>query len=79
MSGIIVTAKIRGRHIMLINKKTTSIYPKGVIAEGELMWHSESRQWIIGQTNADRYAKDIGSCSDGPEIVDLVKRIYWTC
>ena len=24
-------------------------------------------------------AEAVGGCSDGPEVVDLEKRIYWTC
>ena len=79
MPGIALTAKISGHHIVLIHKGTSSIYPKGVIAEGELMWHAKSRQWIIGQTNSDRYANEVGGCSAGPDVVDLPKRIYWTC
>jgi hypothetical protein len=74
-----VTARIRGRHIVLIKRDRSGAFPKGVIAEGTLMWHAKSRQWIIGDRPSDRYAPEVGGCSDGPEVVDLQRRIYWTC
>lgn len=79
IQSISLTAKITEYHIELINELQSDIFPKGVIAEGILMWHSKSRQWIIGHRNSDRYAKDVGGCSDGPEVVDLQQKIYWTC
>jgi len=79
MPSLVLTAKIRGHHIVLINRRASEVFPKGVIAEGTLMWHAASKQWIIGTSKADRYARDVGGCSDGPDVVDLRKRIYWTC
>jgi hypothetical protein len=79
MASIQLVAKITGHHIVLINHSKSDIFPLGVIAEGELMWHAQTGQWIIVEIAADRYAKDVGGCSDGPEVIDLVKRIYWTC
>ena len=58
---------------------TIDVYPAGLIEEGTLMWHASSQQWIIGQTDADRHASDIGGCSSGPPVVDLVKLEYWDC
>lgn len=77
--SIPLVAKIRGRHIVLINETESRVFPKGVIAEGTLMWHARSGQWIIGHQPADRDAEDVGGCSDGPEVVDLKGRVYWTC
>ncbi len=79
MESFQLTAKISGRHIVLINDGQSNIFPKGVIAEGILTWHSKSKQWIISDNKSDRYAKDVGGCSNGPEVVDLKKRVYWTC
>ncbi len=79
MESISVTAKIDGRHIVLINESDSDVFPKGVIAEGTLMWHQASKQWIIGHNNSDRLATEVGGCSDGPEVVDLTNKIYWTC
>lgn len=79
VASLSLVASINGYHIKLINDADSSVFPKGIIAEGTLMWHATSRQWIIGQEPADRHAKDVGGCSDGPEVVDLKQRIYWTC
>ena len=79
MKSISLTAKISGTHIVLTNTEPSDIFPRGVIAEGTLMWHAQSKQWIIGSAPSDRYAKEVGGCSDGPEVVDLRKRTYWTC
>ena len=43
------------------------------------MWHSASGQWIIGQSPADKAAAEVGGCSDGPPVIDLTARIFWTC
>ena len=70
---------INGSHIIVVNHSTTDTFPQGILAEGQLMWHAASEQWIIGHEASDRLAKDVGGCSDGPEVVDLSGRIYWTC
>ena len=74
-----LTARIRGNHIVLVNPKATDAFPAGVIAEGTLMWHAATQQWIIGGLAADRLAKDVGGCSNGPEVIDLKSKVYWTC
>jgi hypothetical protein len=79
IEGIELAARIRGRHIVLVNDDKTDLLPAGVIAEGTLMWHAASEQWIIGMSPGDANAADVGGCSDGPEVVDLERRIYWTC
>lgn len=77
--SIELTATISGRRIKLVNRQQSDVFPKGVIAEGILLWHAESTQWIIGQNDAAQYAKEVGGCTDGPEVVDLKQRVYWTC
>jgi hypothetical protein len=77
--SIAITAKISGRHIVLINSSQSDVFPLGVIAEGTLMWHGASKQWIIGHDRSDGAAKEVGGCSDGPEVVDLQQKVYWTC
>lgn len=79
MSSITLTATIRAGQITLTNNERADVFPIGVIAEGTLMWHSKSEQWIIGDGDADRSADEVGGCSEGPEVVDLVRRVYWTC
>jgi hypothetical protein len=79
MPGIKLIARIHGHHIILINKSKSDIFPKGVIADGQLMWNADAGHWIIGYSDSDRYTKEVGGCSGGPEVVDLRKRIYWAC
>ena len=75
---VVVVIRSRQR-IQVINTEAHPPFPKGVIAQGRLMWHGASQQWIIGETPADRQASEVGGCSEGPDVVDLGKRIYWTC
>jgi hypothetical protein len=70
---------ISGTRVVVVNPKASDPFPSGVIAEGQLMWHAASKQWILGRETADSAALDVGGCSDGPEVVDLVNKIYWTC
>ena len=77
--SIDVTAKIVGRRIAILNPSSGPVFPSGTLAEGTLMWHAASKQWIIGRSDADARAEEVGGCSDGPEVVDLERRIYWTC
>lgn len=79
MSSITLLAKINGHHIVLINQSKSDVFPIGVIVDGTLAWHAQSQQWIVIQTQGERSAKDVGGCSDGPEVIDLIKKIYWTC
>lgn len=72
-------ARITGTHIVLVNRKPSSVFPLGVVAGGELMWHAASKQWVLGYDPADRTAEEVGGCSDGTEVVDLRGRVYWTC
>jgi hypothetical protein len=79
MKSIPLLVVIKGRKIALINQTQSKVFPIGNIADGTLMWHATSEQWIIGLSKADRTAAHVGGCSDGPEVVDLRKKIYWTC
>ncbi len=79
MPSVSLVAKISGGRIKLINNTQSTVFPKGIIASGKLMWHSTSSQWIIGHSKSDQSATEVGGCSDGPEVVDLEHRIYWTC
>jgi hypothetical protein len=79
MPSISLTAKISRGRIKLINNSQSAVFPKGVIASGKLMWHASSSEWIIGHNKSDQFAKEAGGCSDGPEVVDLELKIYWTC
>ena len=79
MPSFQLEARISGKHIVLTIPEAAGPFPAGVLAEGELMWHPASKRWIIGEKPSDRSLQEVGGCSDGPEVVDLVRKIYWTC
>lgn len=77
--GVAVKVRITGRHIVVINPVAGGVFPKGMLTEGTLVWHAQTREWIIATQPSDRDASEVGGCSEGPEVVDLMHRIYWTC
>lgn len=79
MGSISLQVVIEGRHIVLTNETPSDVLPLGVIAEGDLVWHARTNQWIIAQGDEDAEAAEVGACSDGPEVVDLVEKVYWSC
>jgi hypothetical protein len=79
LPSISLTAKIQGHHIVLINPGKARVFPHGVVAEGTLMWNVAIKQWVIGTEASDSTTPEAGGCSEGPEVVDLVNRTYWTC
>lgn len=70
--------EVSGKHIKLTSQPGSSVFPVGVVEEGELFWHS-SGKWIIVKAEADTKATAVGGCSGGPSVVDLKDRVYWTC
>ena len=70
---------VDGSRITVVNPTASDPFPTGTLAEGQIMWHAASQQWIIGHEDSDKLASDVGGCSDGPEVIDLVNKIYWTC
>lgn len=79
LPSIRLEARIEGERITLTNHDRDDVFPRGVISEGRVAWHAASRQWIIAAQPADATAIEVGGCSDGPEVVDLQRKIYWTC
>jgi hypothetical protein len=77
--GFPVKVSIRGYHITVVNPKPYGPMPAGVLEDATLMWHPKSKQWIIGHSDADRDAPDVGGCGDGPNVIDFKTRIIWTC
>jgi len=35
--------------------------------------------WLIVHNKSDEQAEEVGGCTDGPTVIDLEKKIYWTC
>ncbi|TQM16707.1 hypothetical protein FB548_0075 [Pseudoxanthomonas sp. 3HH-4] len=79
LPSIRLEAWIEDGRIRLTNHDRNDVFPRGLIAEGMIVWHAASRQWIIAAQPEDATAIDVGGCSDGPEVVDLQRKIYWTC
>ena len=71
--------RIRNGRITVTNNMSATPFPVGIVAEGLLLWNGRVGKWIIARTEADRDATEAGGCSDGPEVVDLEERVYWTC
>jgi len=79
MQGTELEATIDGRHVEFVNVANSSVFPMRALEDVILLWHARSRQWIIGSVPGDARVEDVGGCSGGPTVVDLVARIYWTC
>jgi len=80
MKSIQLDVEIRGRDITIINNNKGSIFPVNEIIEsGKLLYHPKFKEWIISNSSEDSNAIEIGGCSDGPAVVDLIDKIYWTC
>lgn len=79
LTGGYLDAVVQGRRIRLTSKPDSSVFPAGLVEEGLLLWHPASKQWIIGQSEADAEAAEVGGCTDGPFVVDLEQRVFWTC
>lgn len=79
MPSVDMQVRFHDGRTTVTNTTPASPFPVGVIADGVLLWNGKRGTWIIGRTPADRDATEVGGCSDGPEVVDLEQRIYWTC
>jgi len=81
LKSISLDVLIQGNKIRIENNHSieSSFFPLGIIDEGELHWHAKSQQWIIVYDDSDKEAVDVGGCSDGPYVVDLIEQEYWTC
>ena len=77
--SIRLNATVRGDKITLTNPKAADPFPAGVVETGQLMWHQASGSWVIGHSDNDKGAAEFGGCRDGPHVVDLAAKIYWTC
>ena len=79
MESIHFRVKINGNHIVVSNVENSEVFPIGLIDEGTLMFHEKAQEWIISTSPEDINAEEVGGCSDGPTVVDLVHKIYWSC
>jgi len=72
---------IKGEFITVIHdgNETLSGEKGEIIDKGLLIKHKETGSWIIGASEKDALASEIGGCTGGPNIIELKKRIFWTC
>lgn len=78
--GATVLVKIKGDSIYVIHDGSNLSGKKGeVIDKGIIMKHRKTGQWIIGQDPRDRDAPDVGGCSDGPSVIDFIRKKFWLC
>jgi len=78
LKSITFDVKINGSKIIVINNNESKTWPKGSVEEGQLFLHS-SKKWIIVHNQTDETAEEVGGCTGGPTVIDLVQKIYWTC
>ena len=77
--GFPVKVSIQGHKVTVTNAKPHGPIPIGVIERATLMWHAKTKQWILGHSDTDREAPEVGGCSTGPNVVDFKTRMIWTC
>jgi hypothetical protein len=80
--GTICTIDIKGDSITviwgdvdLLDPEEKEPYP---MVQGILKKH-KSGAWIISESAGDENAPEIGGCSDGPYVIELKNRKFWTC
>ena len=76
--GAKVEVLIRGDSIFVRSYHGLSLEKGELIDSGILIKH-KSGKWIIAQSVNDKYADEIGGCSDGPSVIDLENKKYWLC
>jgi hypothetical protein len=81
-NGCYSTCKIviKGAHITVyatkdLSQRRTFTEAGDIIDQGTILKH-KSGKWIIGKTQKDKYAKQIGV--EGPAILNFRKKQYWT-
>jgi hypothetical protein len=79
ISSIALTVEIDGSRVLVTNNDNDEVFPLGLIVDGALLWHRATEQWIIGNDSEDAFATEVGGCSDGPLVIDLEAREFWTC
>ena len=66
--------------IKIINVGGNVSVKKGdVIEEGKIMKHRKSGKWIIGHSEKDKDAEEVGGCSDGPIEIDFENKTVHLC
>ncbi len=79
--GATGTVIIKGDSIKVVhNGKANLTGNKGdILEQGIILKHKKTGKWIIGHSNMDRNAVEIGGCSEGPTIIDFKRKMFWSC
>src|SRR5262245_48796850 len=67
--GFPVKVEIDGERIRVVNEQKDRAAPVGTLDEGVLMWHAQSKQWILGHDESDKFAPTVGGCGDSDPYV----------
>jgi hypothetical protein len=79
-AGFPVRVEISERQVRIFNDREHRAVPVGELANGELMWHPNASQWILGHAESDTLAPSVGGCDGAdPFVVDFQTREVWTC
>jgi hypothetical protein len=72
---------INGDSIKVVHDGKPNVTGKkgDIYAEGLIMKHRKTGKWIIGRSEKDKDAKEIGGCSDGPSVIDFKRKMFWSC
>ena len=79
--GATCTVVVLGDSIKVIHDGNESITGiKGTIMDqGIIMKHEKTGFWIIGHSENDKNAPNVGGCSEGPSRIDFQKKQWWSC
>ena len=78
--GATCTVIIKGDSIRIVhNGKGNLTGKKGDILDKGIIMKHKSGKWIIAHSLKDKDAKDIGGCSDGPSVIDFIRKRFWLC
>jgi hypothetical protein len=79
--GATCIVRIKGDSIKIIHdgNKTLTGKKGDIIDEGIIMKHQKTGKWIIAHSIKDKYAKDIGGCGKGPNVIDFKRKWFWQC
>ena len=78
MENLPVEIQINGNKIIVYNSEKNPLTGGKIIIEGILLKH-KSGKWIIGETETDHIAEEIGGCSGGPTPIDFETKIIEWC
>lgn len=75
------TVYIKGDSVYVLHDGNKGLTGKkgSVIAKGILVQHKATGYWLVARSKADRFAKEIGGCGDGPTRIDFRRKKFWTC